>query len=45
MLSWQPRKDTDGREKRKMIKTCYMRFPVFTMELLGHVFFIFYFGC
>ena len=32
--------------KRKMIKTCYMRFPVFTTEHWGHVFlFFFYFGC
>ena len=29
--------------KRKMIKTCFMYFPVFTRELWGHVFFIFLF--
>ena len=27
--------------KGKMTKTCYMRFPVFTTELRGHVFFIY----
>ena len=32
------------RWKEKMIKTCVLRFSVFTTELRGHVFFIFNFG-